>query len=415
MSDNSRPSSINQPEEKKKTRRPANTAFRQQRLKAWQPILTPKTVIPLFFVIGIICAPIGGLLIYASSTVKELQIDYTSCHTDAKTEQEPMPADRLQAFFPSASDAYARWSKQENVTHTYNGNYELKDLTRCTIQFHIPDDMAPPVYFYYRLGNFYQNHRRYVASYFDRQLKGDAVSASDVKGSTCTPLTGPNDNQQYYPCGLIANSMFNDTFSNFTLLNSNVGAPNETYDMTSRGIAWQSDKDLYGPTQLKDWANVLPPPEWQVRYENGRYSDAAPPPNLQEDEHFMVWMRTAGLPTFSKLYAKNENAPMKKGDYSIAILDNFRAENYAGTKSIVITTLSPMGGRNTFLGILWLVVGGFCILLAVIFLITNLIKPRKLGDHTYLSWNNAPASAAAKGKGKASGGPSTAMATGRDV
>ena len=31
-------------EKKKWSRRPANTAFKQQRLKAWQPILTPKTV-----------------------------------------------------------------------------------------------------------------------------------------------------------------------------------------------------------------------------------------------------------------------------------------------------------------------------------------------------------------------------------
>lgn len=74
-----------------------------------------------------------------------------------------------------------------------------------------------------------------------------------------------------------------------------------------------------------------------------------------------------------------------------------------------------MGGHNNFLGILWLVVGGLCIMLAVIFLITNFFKPRKLGDHTYLSWNNAPASAAAKGKGKAAGGPATAMSTGRDI
>jgi hypothetical protein len=55
--------------EKKKSRRPANTAFRQQRLKAWQPILTPKTVLPLFFIIGIIFAPIGGLLFWANSKV----------------------------------------------------------------------------------------------------------------------------------------------------------------------------------------------------------------------------------------------------------------------------------------------------------------------------------------------------------
>jgi hypothetical protein len=34
-----------------------------------RPILTPKTVLPLFFVIGIIFAPIGGLLLYASAQV----------------------------------------------------------------------------------------------------------------------------------------------------------------------------------------------------------------------------------------------------------------------------------------------------------------------------------------------------------
>ena len=37
-----------------KSRKPPNTAFRQQRLKAWQPILTPKSVIPLLILIAII-------------------------------------------------------------------------------------------------------------------------------------------------------------------------------------------------------------------------------------------------------------------------------------------------------------------------------------------------------------------------
>lgn len=83
MADDTPPDSIDQSKEKKKSRRPANTAFRQQRLKAWQPILTPKTVIPLFFAIGIICAPIGGLLIWASTSVKYFSIDYTNCFTSA--------------------------------------------------------------------------------------------------------------------------------------------------------------------------------------------------------------------------------------------------------------------------------------------------------------------------------------------
>jgi hypothetical protein len=37
-----------------------------------RPILTPKTVLPLFFTIGIIFAPIGGLLLYASAQVGHL-------------------------------------------------------------------------------------------------------------------------------------------------------------------------------------------------------------------------------------------------------------------------------------------------------------------------------------------------------
>jgi hypothetical protein len=54
-------------DKKPKSRKPPNTAFRQQRLLAYAPILTPKTVLPLFFAVGIIFGPIGGLLLYASS------------------------------------------------------------------------------------------------------------------------------------------------------------------------------------------------------------------------------------------------------------------------------------------------------------------------------------------------------------
>ncbi len=70
-----------------------------------------------------------------------------------------------------------------------------------------------------------------------------------------------------------------------------------------------------------------------------------------------------------------------------------------------------MGGRNPFLGIAYIVVGGVCIILGGVFTATHLNKPRKLGDHTYLSWNNAPA---AKSTG-AAGGPAAATASGREM
>lgn len=49
-----------------------DTAFKQQRLKAWQPILTPKSVLPTLFAIGLLFAPIGAVLIWGSNTVSSM-------------------------------------------------------------------------------------------------------------------------------------------------------------------------------------------------------------------------------------------------------------------------------------------------------------------------------------------------------
>ncbi|KAB5572693.1 CDC50 family protein [Coniochaeta sp. 2T2.1] len=396
-------------QEKKKSRRPANTAFRQQRLKAWQPILTPKTVLPLFFTLGIIFAPIGGLLLWASSKVQEIKLDYTTCYRDATSELTTMPPDNVHSAFKNYTTWLPPQWKVTNKSVTYDG--VTKEYPLCTVEFSIPEDMGPPVLFYYHLTAFYQNHRRYVKSFLDKQLKGDAVDGSTINGSDCDPLTHDlstrNDPRPIYPCGLIANSLFNDTFSNPVLLNTQSG-DNKTYEMSNNsGIAWSSDRALYGKTKY-NISQIVPPPNWHERYPNG-YTESNPPPDLAEWEAFMVWMRTAGLPDFSKLYQRNDIAPMVAGRYHVEILNNFPSDIYAGTKSIVISTRTVMGGRNPFLGIAYIVVGGICIVLGVIFTVTHLIKPRKLGDHTYLSWNNAPAA------NKQSGGGGTAIASGRDL
>ncbi|KAK8049215.1 Meiotically up-regulated protein [Apiospora phragmitis] len=385
------------PNEKKKSRRPANTAFRQQRLKAWQPILTPKTVLPLFFAIGIIFAPIGGLLLYASSLVQELRLDYTHCFDEApnSTDFKPMDNKYVMASFKNSNTSVNAMWRRETTEHFYpTSKTTLQNQTRCILQFDIPEDMKPPVLFYYRLTNFYQNHRRYVSSFYQDQLKGTAVTVDGVLTSQCKPLADAGEGRAYYP---------------LTTGNSN---PNETYFMSQTGIAWPSDKDLYGhyPEDM-DFKKFIPPPNWQIQYPGNEYSAEHPPPDLANDEHFMVWMRTAGLPTFSKLYMRSDNATMGRGTYSLSIISNFRTDVFQGEKAVVITTRTVIGGKNNFLGIAYVVVGGICIVLGVVFTVTHLIKPRKLGDHTYLSWNNAPGGA----KTNSMGGPAVGMSTGRDV
>ncbi len=50
----------------------------------------------------------------------------------------------------------------------------------CNVTITLNDDMKQPVYMYYKLTNYYQNHRRYVQSRNDAQLQGQTVSNSDV-------------------------------------------------------------------------------------------------------------------------------------------------------------------------------------------------------------------------------------------
>jgi hypothetical protein len=217
---------------------------------------------------------------------------------------------------------------RQSLNYSYNpGNFQTPVhymTTQCILEFSIPEDMNPPVFFYYRLTNFYQNHRRYVKSFQSDQLKGVAVDNNTISNSACDPIkTDPTTGKPYYPCGLIANSVFNDTFYNPVLLNVAQGSGgstniNETYVMNSTsGISWDSDSSLYGKTNYKP-GDIIPPPNWQVRYPNN-YTDANPPPNLALDEAFQVWMRTAGLPTFSKLAQRNDSYPMKSGTYQLLV------------------------------------------------------------------------------------------------
>ncbi|GAA5964724.1 hypothetical protein JCM21900_003011 [Sporobolomyces salmonicolor] len=371
-------------EKVKWSKRPANTAFKQQRLKAWQPILTPATVLPTFFLVGIIFVPLGGVLLWGSNQVKEFTIDYTQCEFTAPNTTFAALASSDYSYRVNTADPIAAPTWQ--FTHDdAAANVSVQNL--CRVQFQLPVKMEKPVFMYYKLTNYYQNHRRYVKSVDTNQLLGHAESASTINGGDCKPVDTIDD-KPIYPCGLIANSVFNDTFLPPVLLTPSGLSNNQTYNMTSRGIAWPGEYKKYRPTSYAA-SDIVPPPNWHDRYPNG-YQDGQIP-DLSQDEHFQVWMRTAGLPTFRKLYFRNDDEDMEPGSYEMDVYMNYPVAPFGGTKSIVFSTVSFIGGKNPFLGIAYIAVGGACVVLGLALTLRHLIKPRKLGDPQYLSWNRAPA------------------------
>ena len=91
----------------------------------------------------------------------------------------------------------------------------------CEAKFVFPRDVdiVDDIYLYYEIENFYQNHRRYVMSRSDSQLRNEITGSKeaiiDSLERDCAPdssLIVENGSQRlvHYPCGLIAQSYFND-------------------------------------------------------------------------------------------------------------------------------------------------------------------------------------------------------------
>lgn len=59
---------------------------------------------------------------------------------------------------------------------------------------------------------------------------------------------------------------------------------------------------------------------------------------------------------------------------------DYPVKQFTGTKSIVISTVSWIGGKQPFLGWAYIAAAILCVVLAIAGLIRHLIKPRKLGD-----------------------------------
>ncbi len=148
--------------------------------------------------------------------VNEINIDYSNCEfTPDQNSSSSRSFTNLSSseyiYKLSVVDSHTQVDPPQYAFVNQTGKLDVTNSTRqqCVLHFDVPAEIKAPVMLYYKLTNFNQNHRRYVKSVSLDQLLGKKPSDTSLSND-CKPLD-KDGNKVIYPCGMIANSMFNGT------------------------------------------------------------------------------------------------------------------------------------------------------------------------------------------------------------
>lgn len=321
------------------SRRPREHPFIQQKIPGWQPNMSINDVLLYFMIAGAIFIVLGVFFLQASSDLTEYKLDYTDC--------------------------------------TSENGVKCRDLRRSLTSMNVPCicsfEITLPlidgnVFFFYGLSQFNQNHRKYGWSRSDPQLNGERVPEKR-QVSDCLPYDGIYVNgtwKSYAPCGMIANSMFNDTFI-MTSVNGSV------IPASRSGIAWPSDAKTKFMNPVSDTCasndeecknnlsiafEPYTKPSWWA-------TDVQDLGNTDEEGHgykneaLMVWMQVAAFPNFRKKYAKVKEGLPLEGKYNLTINYNYPVSYNVveGRKTFIVSNTGWMGQKNEFLGVAYILFG----------------------------------------------------------
>ena len=282
-----------------------NSKFKQQKLNGWRPIPTISCITIIYISFGLFFLIFGVIIVVFTSQLKEIKYRY---------------------------DEYC----SRNNNNVVNGKIE------CTFIFTVHEKMSKPIMIYYQIDDFSQNHRVYMDSKSEKQLKGEQVSKEDLEksgecehrllkkdfGSGSNP---GNPDELQNPCGLIAYSyLMVDIFTDWKLNGNSLTIKEEE-------IAFKSDMKKYG--------------------------------DIQDKEHFLIWLRPSPFSNPRKLWGKIEEDDIEK-DSSLSVKITSSIEYFGYKKKyIILSTRNVFGGKNLFLGVCYIIFGIFCLMASVIFII----------------------------------------------
>jgi len=310
--------------------------FSQQQLRSYVSVdefLTPESrfvnmLCALFA--GFILIIFGGISLYWASSVQSVTVNYQG---------EGCPGAEWFGGACPLQDPIA-----EGDTGTIN-----VDLTRFDGDILVA----------YVVGPFYQNHHDYLESEVIQELQGmktlDELGA--LRERKCIKSTRISGDKEIAPCGLKANSLFNDSFS-FSI----GGAPFELEE--NENIAWQSDIDRYGLAENYAGGEDI------VQLTDIYGADVIDPKLGMKTPRFASWMRPAALDhVINKLgwirrcdrkapKGRNRHPCLPEGtdmrNVSVEVSNVFPVQAWEGYKQLVFTTVNSMGGDQKYLG--WLLI-----------------------------------------------------------
>ncbi|GMF64772.1 unnamed protein product [Phytophthora lilii] len=391
--------------------RPDGSRMTQQQLHMWVPVLTLGWSIGICLTLAGLCIGLGVLIIYTSSTLTTLRVVY-----DGDADSQAANAVQSDGSVTQLSNCRLDSPKDANSFHA--------DHT-CYVHLKLPNDIKSPVRVFYELDGYYQNHRRFVSSIIRTQFTDEWRPNTGTSMLECYPMktitselctvgacesTTAAKQRELFPCGIVANTMFNDIF----WLHEGVlpsGKKLSRTDMTSKGIArtyaahnnknptWDVSSDTYLPVWLNpNMSRVIPPltgstaPHITSDYTNSTawVHDALDPDYGigvgLENEFWRVWVEGAAMHPFRKPYGRIERDLPANTTLMFAVQSNFFVRSFGGSKALVLEEVGWFGSSNYILGGFFLGVGGIFLVAGIFFTGRKLHSPRALGDAAALAW-----------------------------